>query len=199
MVENHSDEVQHSHSDDALESYPSRLDETSKAMAASSPPTGPIPATASTIRPPSRRRLWFLFVAGCILSGLLVLNKDVQRLPVVEFSSKVAKVKSSEAMSKDLTHRESQLEEHEPPHGDDFSHAVPRIPLHAADALQCRESVVSFVIYATDVKDECEGLKKAFDKTCGNAEQESADDRTFSTAATTTAGSDTIASRVLVP
>jgi hypothetical protein len=40
--------------------------------------------------------------------------------------------------------------------------------LHAADALQCRESVINFVINATDVKDECEGLKKAFDKTCSN-------------------------------
>jgi hypothetical protein len=41
-------------------------------------------------------------------------------------------------------------------------------PLHASDALMCRESVISFVINATDVKDECEGLKKAFDKTCNS-------------------------------
>ena len=38
----------------------------------------------------------------------------------------------------------------------------------AAAALQCRESVVNFVINATDTKDECDGLKKAFDKTCSN-------------------------------
>jgi hypothetical protein len=42
------------------------------------------------------------------------------------------------------------------------------ISLHAADALQCRESVINFVINATDMKDECEGLKKAFDMTCSN-------------------------------
>jgi hypothetical protein len=41
------------------------------------------------------------------------------------------------------------------------------IPLHAAEALQCRDSVVNFVINATDGKDECAGLQKAFDKTCG--------------------------------
>jgi hypothetical protein len=40
--------------------------------------------------------------------------------------------------------------------------------IHAAEALLCRKSVVNFVINATDVKDECEGLKKAFDKTCSN-------------------------------
>jgi hypothetical protein len=39
---------------------------------------------------------------------------------------------------------------------------------HAADSLLCRKSVVNFVINATDGKDECEGLKKAFDKTCSN-------------------------------
>ena len=38
----------------------------------------------------------------------------------------------------------------------------------AADALECRQSVINFVINATDTKDECEGLKKAFDKTCNS-------------------------------
>jgi hypothetical protein len=40
--------------------------------------------------------------------------------------------------------------------------------LHAAEALQCRESVKNFVINATDGKDECDGLIKAYDKTCSN-------------------------------
>lgn len=40
--------------------------------------------------------------------------------------------------------------------------------LHASDALECRESVISFVINATDGKDECDGLKRAFDKTCNS-------------------------------
>jgi len=44
----------------------------------------------------------------------------------------------------------------------------------AANALVCRKSVVNFVINATDVKDECEGLKKAFDKTCSNDDEEEA-------------------------
>ena len=37
----------------------------------------------------------------------------------------------------------------------------------AAEKLQCPSDVLSFVINATDVKDECEGLRKAFDQTCG--------------------------------
>ena len=41
------------------------------------------------------------------------------------------------------------------------------VPLHAAEALQCRDSVVNFVINATDGKDECVGLQRAFDQTCG--------------------------------
>jgi hypothetical protein len=44
--------------------------------------------------------------------------------------------------------------------------------LHAAELLICRESVVNFVINATDGKDECDGLKKAFDKTCSNNEND---------------------------
>lgn len=39
---------------------------------------------------------------------------------------------------------------------------------HAADVLECRDSVINFVINATDAKDECKGLKKAFDKTCNS-------------------------------
>ena len=38
--------------------------------------------------------------------------------------------------------------------------------LPASDALECRASVIAFVINATDVRDECDGLRKAFDKTC---------------------------------
>ena len=45
---------------------------------------------------------------------------------------------------------------------DDYSYAV--IP--ASDALECRASVISFVINATDVRDECDGLRRAFDKAC---------------------------------
>jgi hypothetical protein len=48
------------------------------------------------------------------------------------------------------------------------TNAFMQFPRHAAQSLQCRESVVNFVINATDGKDECEGLRKAFDKTCSN-------------------------------
>ncbi len=37
----------------------------------------------------------------------------------------------------------------------------------AASKLQCPAFVVDFIINATDTKDECEGLRKAFDLTCG--------------------------------
>jgi hypothetical protein len=36
------------------------------------------------------------------------------------------------------------------------------------EQLECRGSVIDFVINATDAKDECNGLKKAFDKTCNS-------------------------------
>ena len=39
-------------------------------------------------------------------------------------------------------------------------------PVEAAEALACRASVINYVINATDGKDECEGLTKAFEKTC---------------------------------
>lgn len=56
------------------------------------------------------------------------------------------------------------------------------VGLHASEALLCRQSVINFVINATDGKDECEGLKKAFDKTCSN------DDSQHSSATTTGRG-----------
>ena len=46
----------------------------------------------------------------------------------------------------------------------------------AYDALECRSSVIDFVINATDVKDECEGLRKAFDKTCSAPSQQAVPD-----------------------
>ncbi len=36
----------------------------------------------------------------------------------------------------------------------------------AAEALVCPQAVINFVINATDAKDECDGLRKAFDQTC---------------------------------
>lgn len=45
---------------------------------------------------------------------------------------------------------------------------VPGVPLHASEALQCRDSVINFVVNATDGKDECDGLIKAFGTTCSD-------------------------------
>ena len=40
--------------------------------------------------------------------------------------------------------------------------------MHASEALACRESVINYVINATDAKDECDGLTKAFEKACSH-------------------------------
>lgn len=44
---------------------------------------------------------------------------------------------------------------------------------HAADSLLCRDSVIDYVINATDLKDECDGLKKAFTKNCADDTEQS--------------------------
>jgi hypothetical protein len=43
--------------------------------------------------------------------------------------------------------------------------------IHAADALLCRDFVLDYVINATDLKDECDGLKKAYTQTCARDEE----------------------------
>ena len=42
----------------------------------------------------------------------------------------------------------------------------------AAEALMCRESVINYVINATNGKDECHGLQKAFDETCSQEDEQ---------------------------
>lgn len=49
---------------------------------------------------------------------------------------------------------------------DRVPHAASGAAIRASDALLCHSSVVDFVINATDLKDECDGLKKAFGKYC---------------------------------
>ena len=44
--------------------------------------------------------------------------------------------------------------------------------LYASDALLCRGSVIDYVINATDLKDECDGLKKAYTENCVAAEDQ---------------------------
>lgn len=50
------------------------------------------------------------------------------------------------------------------------------VNLSAAEKLQCPTSVRNFIINATDAKDECDGLRKAFDKTCGGGGSSSSSD-----------------------
>jgi len=40
--------------------------------------------------------------------------------------------------------------------------------LSAAEKIQCQDSVLTYVTNATDMKDECEGLRKAFDVACSH-------------------------------
>jgi len=44
--------------------------------------------------------------------------------------------------------------------------------VQAADALLCRQTVLDYVINATDLKDECDGLKKAYTQTCAATDQD---------------------------
>jgi len=49
---------------------------------------------------------------------------------------------------------------------DNIPMAVGGSVVHAADTLLCRDAVLDYVINATDLKDECDGLKKAYTQTC---------------------------------
>lgn len=49
--------------------------------------------------------------------------------------------------------------------------AVAGSKIHAVDSLMCGKTVIDYVVNATDLKDECDGLKKAFTKTCTNEEE----------------------------
>ena len=51
---------------------------------------------------------------------------------------------------------------------DNVLHGKSSIADHVAGLLECHDSGINFVINATDVKDKCNGLKKAFDKTCNS-------------------------------
>ena len=44
--------------------------------------------------------------------------------------------------------------------------------LNAADALMCRQNVIDYVINATNAKDECNGLQKAFDEFCSHDDED---------------------------
>jgi len=71
----------------------------------------------------------------------------------------------------------TSIHHHKPiPIIDDNDDRVPQAAagaiIRAADALSCRESVIDYVINATDLKDECDGLKRAYTKNCGGDGEE---------------------------
>ncbi|CAJ1930383.1 unnamed protein product [Cylindrotheca closterium] len=53
---------------------------------------------------------------------------------------------------------------------DEVPHAAAGVIPTAAEALLCPDSVVDYVINATDLKDECDGLRNAFSKYCADTE-----------------------------
>lgn len=53
---------------------------------------------------------------------------------------------------------------------DEVPRAAAGVVPTAAEALLCPDSVVDYVINATDLKDECDGLRKAFSKYCADTE-----------------------------
>lgn len=83
---------------------------------------------------------------------------------------KKARKRAAKAAAKQALHPIPIIDEND----DRVPHAAAGAVLRAADALLCRESVIDYVINATDLKDECDGLKKAYTKNCGGDEEEEA-------------------------
>ena len=140
-----------------------------------------------------------LFIRKEMSSSLLIPNDTTNYIPTIKFTN--AKTSSPDTAttttttkppgrgpgaSDRMTSADSGTQPSLPVSRDDKipASASPGVPLHAAEALQCRESVVNFVINATDGKDECEGLKKAFDKTCSSDESSSSSGSGSSTGST---------------
>jgi hypothetical protein len=84
--------------------------------------------------------------------------------------------KTTKKRKKQLTQASTNEKLHPIPVIDENDDRVPQAVagavLRAADALLCRESVIDYVINATDLKDECEGLKKAYTKNCGGDDED---------------------------
>ena len=140
-----------------------------------------------TGRHPLRRRNCQLLALASIVCGVMILWNHIVTLPSspsplisirsYTMESTATGTTTSKTMQESNNHErqdstvQGEASNAKPTHraADPLPTSLyPFLPLRAADALQCRESVVSFVINATDAKDECQGLKKAFDKTCGD-------------------------------
>eukprot|EP00557_Chaetoceros_sp_GSL56_P004593 CAMPEP_0176504554 /NCGR_PEP_ID=MMETSP0200_2-20121128/16001_1 /TAXON_ID=947934 /ORGANISM="Chaetoceros sp., Strain GSL56" /LENGTH=951 /DNA_ID=CAMNT_0017904005 /DNA_START=275 /DNA_END=3127 /DNA_ORIENTATION=- len=99
-----------------------------------------------------------------------VPSHDSPLLEIKNSNIETQRLSSSSSSSSSLAnHSTVVIGEHKHHHSNPMEILLPSIgePTSAAEKLQCPANVLSFVINATDVKDECEGLRKAFDKTCG--------------------------------
>ena len=86
-------------------------------------------------------------------------NHHRQRSPEYQRSEKELPVKISQSDP-------SQMDRTDLIPSDVMKASLPT-PTSAAEKLMCPKYVVEFVINATDTKDECDGLRKAYDFTCG--------------------------------
>lgn len=120
---------------------------------------------------------------------------DVNAPPPVEKETVVRKTfnlfdnspstKNRDKQSSDSSTGERSLFQHTPEtktvknanNDDEVPHAAAGVVPTAAEALLCPDSVVDYVINATDLKDECDGLRKAFSKYCADTEGSDAKQR----------------------
>ena len=135
--------------------------------------------TTSTSRHSTRRRHCVMLATASIVCGVMIVWNHLSAV-MLPSGVGISTLKFSPTLPNDSSEEREAVEvkansvnegqESLPVSRTDQlpSSLLPILPLRAAEALQCRESVVSFVINATDAKDECEGLRKAFDKTCGD-------------------------------
>ena len=130
---------------------------------------GSTASTSNLRQPRGKNKYWTWLMTAMFVVGVLILWNHIINvmLPSDASSMVIPKYQKTAAVESTTGKQESQPVVGIAAKTEKMGHNF-----HAAQALECRESVVDFVINATDAKDECEGLKKAFDKTCGSTEGE---------------------------
>lgn len=139
--------------------------------------------TSTMIRRPQHhssliKRRWLYFASGFLLLIFVLILRSNESAQLGFIDSRDYKIIQQEEVTTNEPSRSSWLWSSEKANvpatpTDSQSASIKQVstrysvPLHAAEALQCRAAVVNFVINATDGKDECVGLQKAFDQTCG--------------------------------
>mmetsp|Transcript_24390 Transcript_24390/g.67561 ORF Transcript_24390/g.67561 Transcript_24390/m.67561 type:complete len:982 (+) Transcript_24390:268-3213(+) len=116
-----------------------------------------------------RKSYWVWLTTATVIVFILILwNHFVNVMLPSDGKTTVSKNNKGASVSRETQHPSDASGSASEKLPSSMSTSIPYF--HAAQALECRESVVNFVINATDARDECEGLKKAFDKTCGSHE-----------------------------